>query len=161
MPVNWTNCWMLRPTKQKLNKKNKKKRDPTHQNESRLHLTNRKFFVKAFLPAIFWGIVIAVLSLMPGKNMPEVIWDIANPDKLAHAFVYMILSFLLFRGFYLRGQLKRETIIWGLFISIVYGILLEILQYAFFPDRYFELLDIIANIIGSILSLVLIKFFLQ
>lgn len=117
--------------------------------------------MKAFIPAFFWGIVIAFLSLTAGKNLPENIWDIVNLDKLAHAFVYMLLTFLLAWGFFQKGQLNKKTIILSLLISISYGILLELLQYGFFPDRYFELLDIIANIIGSLLSLILIKIFLQ
>lgn len=147
--------------RQRLGIKKQKKIPSTHQNQIQLHLTHCEFILKTFIPAFFWGAVILILSLMPGKNLPEVPWDIANPDKLAHAFVYLSLTFLIAWGFYQKKQLNRKTIFLALFISIFYGILLEIVQYGFFPDRYFELLDIIANIIGSILSLVLIKFFLQ
>jgi VanZ family protein len=43
-------------------------------------------------------------------------------------------------------------------ISAGYGILLEFGQYYIFPGRYFEILDIVANIIGSISSLLFLKF---
>ena len=44
-------------------------------------------------------------------------------------------------------------------ISIIYGIGMEVVQYTFFPGRFFEIPDIIANIIGSILGLYLFKRF--
>lgn len=42
----------------------------------------------------------------------------------------------------------------------VYGLFMEILQFTFFPGRYFEVLDIIANIIGSFAGLFVFKFFI-
>jgi VanZ family protein len=35
-------------------------------------------------------------------------------------------------------------------VAIGFGALMETVQFGFFPDRYFEILDLIANIIGSI-----------
>jgi len=34
---------------------------------------------------------------------------------------------------------------------------MEVVQYAFFPDRYFEFWDIVANIIGALAALLLLK----
>jgi VanZ family protein len=42
-----------------------------------------------------------------------------------------------------------------------YGVLMEIMQFAFFKGRYFEVLDIIANIIGSFTGLFVFKYFIN
>lgn len=111
--------------------------------------------------AILWAIVIFFLSITPGNELPEVnFWEI---DKFVHIGVYSILGFLTAMG--QRKQYQGKIPRWrlwkvaGLGISI-YGILIELIQGAFIPDRHFDVLDIIANIIGSItgISLYLIFF---
>ena len=53
--------------------------------------------------------------------------------------------------------LEQKGIIIALGVSIIYGIGMEVIQYTFFPGRFFEIPDIIANIIGSFLGLYLFK----
>ena len=48
-----------------------------------------------------------------------------------------------------------------LFFSISFGILMEICQLYLFNGRSFELYDIIANILGSIIGLILFKKFIN
>jgi VanZ family protein len=117
--------------------------------------------LKAFIPAFAWALLILFLSTLPSVNLPETIWDLLAPDKLAHAAVYFILTVLIFYGLHRLDLLSRNTIIFAILISSGYGILMEVIQYSFFPNRYFELLDIIANIIGSIGSLLILKYFLK
>ncbi len=108
--------------------------------------------LKNFIPAIAWGILILVLSSGPGIPLPSKWWDLFSPDKLGHAFVYGVLVILTLRAFQNQGQWSSR-ILWGTVIgSAVYGILMEVMQWAFFPGRYFEVLDIIANIIGAIVG---------
>lgn len=113
--------------------------------------------MKVFIPAIIWALIIFWASTTSGKNLPSISWNLFEVDKLAHAIVYFILSVLIIKGFMARDVILNSSILYGVLISIVYGILLEIIQFTFFPYRYFELLDIIANIIGSIGSIVVFK----
>ncbi len=85
-------------------------------------------------------------------NMPKLWWEeLISPDKIGHLVVYGILSLTMIYGVQKKnGQVSKVNMIWILSISIIYGILMEIMQYCFFPNRYFEIFDIIANIIGSI-----------
>ncbi len=115
--------------------------------------------LKAFLPAIVWALVIFGLSTTAGENLPQIPWDLTSPDKWGHAIVYLIFALLLFYGFRQKMGMRKTTILLVLVISISYGILMEIVQYSFFPGRYFELNDIIANIIGALLSVLILKFF--
>ena len=115
---------------------------------------------KALLPSILWSLVILILSAMPGISLPESFWDFISMDKIAHIGVYAIQTFLLLIG--LSKQIPNDTqrvAIIALIISILYGIMMEAMQYTFFPYRYFEYLDIIANIIGSFTGLLIFKFF--
>ena len=116
--------------------------------------------IKALLPSILWSLVILVLSAMPGISLPESFWDFISMDKLAHVGVYGIQTFLLLFGLskIISKDAKRVAVI-ALIISILYGIMMEAMQYTFFPYRYFEYLDIFANIIGSLTGLLIFKFF--
>ncbi|GJM33681.1 MAG: hypothetical protein DHS20C18_26820 [Saprospiraceae bacterium] len=71
----------------------------------------------------------------------------------------MIFAGCLFYGFRQKMGLQKTTILMAFVICSAYGILMEIVQYSFFPGRYFELNDIIANIIGALLSVLLLKLF--
>lgn len=115
--------------------------------------------MKYFIIAIIWSVIIAVLSFAPNSSLPEIKLNFFEPDKLAHAGVYFLLNAFLLWGFWQNGRLEAKTIWWCFGLSCAYGILMECAQYAFFPHRYFELYDIIANIIGSLLGLI-VAFFL-
>ncbi len=116
--------------------------------------------MKNYFPALIWSLVILGLSTMPGVNLPETFWDILSWDKLAHAIVYAIQCMLILWGGHkakAATSLSQRLIIIALTISGAYGILMEIVQYSFFPNRYFEVQDIIANIIGSFIGLYLYR----
>jgi VanZ family protein len=101
-----------------------------------------------FLPAGGWALAIMVLSALSGLRPPQIRIGVIGPDKLAHFGVYLILALLLWFGFYVSGRNKK----WenGLILGggSLYGIGMEWMQYAFFPDRAFEYWDIFANICG-------------
>ena len=116
---------------------------------------------KYLVPSGFWGLLILVLSLIPPPSLSAFSWgDLWNPDKLAHAGFYMVLSYLIMWGLYRLEflQLRQPQIILaGVFISSAYGVLMEFLQVLISTGRYFELLDIIANIIGSFMAILIFK----
>ena len=98
---------------------------------------------------------------MPSVNLPEKFMDLLAPDKWAHAFVYGVLTLLIIRAYAKNSSLSGRTTIYAVFIASGFGVSMEIMQYSFFPNRYFELLDIIANISGSIGSLFFKRFFIK
>ena len=73
--------------------------------------------------------------------------------------VYGIFCALLLGAFTQNRKLslEKKSVIIALGISIIYGIGMEVIQYSFFPGRFFEIPDIIANIIGSFLGVYLFK----
>ena len=111
-----------------------------------------------YIPAILCTGLIFWLSVTSGDSFPETLKDLFSFDKLGHAFAYGILSGLYFYA--LKQSKKGLTIRRMIFVclgTILYGIFLEIIQYTFFPGRYFEVLDILANIMGIVISFVIFK----
>ena len=113
--------------------------------------------MKSYLPAIGWSAIILLMSTRATISLPESWGDILAPDKFGHAVVYGIQTWLLLKAFHKKAIGK--PVIWALIISIAYGMLMEVIQYAFFPNRFFEVFDIIANISGSLIGLFIFKNF--
>ena len=104
-----------------------------------------------FIPALLWAVLIFSLSTGQAVKVPR-FSNILEPDKLAHIAAYCVMAALLFWGFHRTSGVSRATIAAAIVIPALYGISMEFIQYAFFPNRFFEVLDIIANIIGSMLG---------
>jgi len=113
--------------------------------------------IKYYWKTIIWAIIIAVLSSIPGDDVSKIkILNIPHMDKIAHLGIYFILSFLFFleahrNSFAIKTNRKFSIAI--LFLCVLYGIIMEFLQFFLFQERSAEFLDIIANSTGSVLSL--------
>ncbi|UTW68144.1 VanZ family protein [bacterium SCSIO 12643] len=108
---------------------------------------------------IFWALLIAVLSFLPGSNFPKM--QITNLDLVIHFFFYSTFSFLLILGNVRQTQfdvLKESPVFWGLIVSIFYGGMVEIIQGTEFVSRSTEFSDFIANSVGSIIGWILFQF---
>jgi len=126
-------------------------------------MLNPVSILKYYIPAILWSLIILFLSTKGGIQLPPSIWDYIAVDKVGHLVFYGIFCILIL-GASTKNRtlplLKKDMII-ALAVSILYGTGMEIIQYTFFPDRYFEVPDIIANIIGSFLGLYFFKRFIN
>lgn len=116
--------------------------------------------IRFWLPAIGWALFILIISLVPSDSLPEFKWiNILAPDKLGHILVYAILTILLNGGLqkqYSQNKSRFKYAIWAFIASIVYGGLIETIQGTFLTDRFFDILDILANIIGCFLGFLVI-----
>ena len=92
--------------------------------------------------AVFWATLIAVLSLLPNKVMPSINWDMITPDKAGHFVFYGVLCVLVTRAMPLKYAVSAA------FGCILYGVLMEYLQFYLTPDRMFEYPDMFANAAG-------------
>lgn len=114
--------------------------------------------VTAFLPAVLWTGLIAVLSLTDGSNLPSRGWlERIHADKIVHAFLYAVLFFLYWSAFRKVAQKSLNVMVLSSILSILTGIVMEMLQWSLASGRHFDILDIIANITGVLISAVLIK----
>jgi len=106
--------------------------------------------------AIFWAIVILILTLTPGNAMPSTeSINIPNSDKIVHFFIFGVFAYLLMRGFTQNSEsefFQKNSVLISFSIAAFFGILTEILQ-TIIPGRGFDLLDIVANTSGIALGL--------
>jgi len=116
--------------------------------------------LKYYIPAILCGILIFWLSVTSGANFPETFKDLFSSDKIGHGIAYGTLSFLLFWGFQKSKESMNILQMTLLAASAAfYGFIMELIQYYFFPGRYFEVLDILANIMGIVITYMIFKLF--
>ncbi len=100
--------------------------------------------------------------MLPGNSLkPLMAFPFSFVDKLAHFFVFMILSIFFFADIKKDNKNISNTkaLLIVLLISLFYGIIIEILQSVLTIDRSGELFDILANMLGVLTGVVLqIKF---
>lgn len=120
--------------------------------------------MKFYIPALLWIIIITYLSAFPGPQI-DLSFNLLAPDKASHFAAYGLLSVLIGWGFFKRQEdNKKKALPVKTFIVIVlfgsfYGVLMELMQYLFLPNRYFEYGDMLANLLGSFLGLLLIRIY--
>ena len=117
--------------------------------------------MKNYFPAFIWAAIILYLSASSGVKVPESLSDLVGMDKLGHLVIYAIFSFLMLLGVFKNRGINKTSLIFVVILSSVYGVLMEVMQFTFFKGRYFEVLDIIANIIGSFVGLFFFNYFLN
>ncbi|MCC6722863.1 MAG: VanZ family protein [Saprospiraceae bacterium] len=110
--------------------------------------------MKPYLPAILWALVILGLSISPTVQLPE---TILAPDKIGHLVVYGVLNWLVLRALHTTDSFSVGRALWSLLVVSLYGVALEFVQWAFFPNRFFEVWDMVANATGAVLSYFLFK----
>lgn len=104
--------------------------------------------------AILWTGIIMYLSLISAKEAKKFnVWDIVGLDKLAHLVFYAGMTILWYMALS-RKQPEKKII---LFFSISFGVLMEICQLYLFNGRSFEIYDIVANVMGSLIGWILFK----
>jgi VanZ family protein len=107
----------------------------------------RNFFI-CWLPLIIFCLAIYIQS---GQPSPERIPDVHFLDKILHFGAYGLLGVLFFRAYEtlpLKNS-KNLLILISIGSATLYGISDEIHQY-FVPFRQADIMDAVANAIGSI-----------
>jgi VanZ family protein len=99
------------------------------------------YFLKNHLPWILWGVLIMVLVSIPGNDLPELSesFDLLQPDKLVHVFLFLVFVFLLQRGY---------TVLTGIILSGG----TEIFQYFCISGRNSTLKDFLFNSLGCVIG---------
>ena len=128
---------------------------------------NKTFLVKSRVPAFIlsfwksfvWGITIILLSLLSGNKIEKIsLINFQHSDKVIHFFMYFVFSYFLYEGF--RHQYNeiikiKNQIMIVLLISVIFGVVMEILQLTIATNRSAEILDFVSNLAGSVLAIVL------
>ena len=117
------------------------------------------------IPGILCGIVILVLTGLPGSVFPRV-KPIVGLDKVAHAIMYAVFAFLCIWGY--RHQFRngdkayrRKAFQWAAIIGIGYGALTEIMQETIVPKRTGDWFDFLADTLGSLIGVLVFYLFFK
>ncbi len=102
--------------------------------------------------AILWLALLLWLILSPGNDLPSGP-DIPGLDKVAHFGLFAGLLFLWNRVWgYRQSKSKKMTFITNyLVFGIIFALLIEEVQ-RFIPDRSYDVGDIAANLLGSMIG---------
>lgn len=111
--------------------------------------------VKPFVPAAIWLVIVTYLSTSGGVPLPK--FDLFSADKIGHAGAYAILVWLLLWGIWKTKNREatggEKFLVFAL--AAGYGAFMEWVQGTFFPGRFFEYDDMLANAAGALLAMTL------
>src|SRR5258706_6085937 len=114
-------------------------------------------FLRYNYAALLWAFFILALCAIPGNRLPHLAFlDWLRPDKIAHLFLFGVLAYLFIKGF--RKQttfavLNQYPKMYAILISIIYGIVIELLQEYVFYGRSGEMNDAMADAVGALIGL--------
>ena len=106
--------------------------------------------MKKLYRSIFFSstLTVFILSIVPAAAIPNVAALDFLSDKLIHALTFFVLSFV---------GLKCDFNISKMFVLILifsFGFAIEVIHY-YHPYRFFEIADLLANVIGILAALVI------
>jgi hypothetical protein len=102
--------------------------------------------------AITWFLIMCILFFLPGSALPQENWlNAVYFDKWVHVGLFAILLFLWRSSFKL--DLNNYNLVL-LFSALLYGLLVEFIQRNWVPNRSFDLYDVLADMAGSVIGLV-------
>lgn len=109
---------------------------------------NKKYAV--YLPLIIYWLALLTATSIPSSSMPRISYS----DKTMHFLAYGGLGFLLTLAFLVQGkfpELRGYAVLAAITVAALFGALDEFHQ-SFIPGRNAEMLDWIADFIGSIMG---------
>ena len=117
------------------------------------------------IPGILCGIVILILTGLPGSVFPHV-KPALGLDKVAHILMYACFAFLCIWGyrkqFVANGKNYRtRALIVATVVSILYGGLTELMQEYLVKTRTGDWFDFLADTIGTLLGISVFALFFR
>ena len=95
-------------------------------------------------------LLVFVLSTVNADDIPKFNSMSMLSDKLVHLFIYAYLCYI---GFVCRFKISNLNLAIYIFL---FGAFIELIHY-FHPNRYFEYYDLLANLFGVTIALVINK----
>ena len=100
------------------------------------------------LVAIIYSIWLTTVSLIDLKNVPRL--GSSFDDKIYHFIAYFLLA-VLWITYFNTSKKKQATLV--VFIStIIFGVILELLQHQLNPNRTYDNYDLLANCLGVVIG---------
>lgn len=113
-----------------------------------------RLFISHHLPFIAYGLLVGAISSIPDLSPPPL--KFIATDKVAHFIEYSLFAFLAYRSFFqLFKQNNKRTLLVSSIFLFLFAIADEIYQY-YVPGRYFDIFDILTDVFGASLVLILL-----
>jgi VanZ family protein len=107
-----------------------------------------------YLLSLVWTLIILYLSLGKIPDNEQLKINIPHLDKVVHLTMYFIYTSLLLIE---NKKQKKSTTVLIVLYTVLFGATMEILQYSLFTYRSGDFYDLLFNVLGVLLSLLLIK----
>ena len=99
-----------------------------------------------YWPILICGIAITAGSLGKAPKLPQISFNLLEPDKIAHFLAYLVWTMA---ASWTYSRLKKRSLV-AIPISIsLYGVLMELGQLLLTSGRMFDWADALANTIGA------------
>lgn len=102
--------------------------------------------------------LILLLTLVTGQNKANM--EYPHFDKVIHLLSFCVLTFFMIVGFIKQDRyslLRFNATRYAILISIVYGVVLELLQW-FISGRSLKVFDVVSDAVGCVLGYYLFVF---
>ncbi|MFI1744436.1 VanZ family protein [Thalassobellus sediminis] len=110
---------------------------------------------KALAISIIYTLVLIYASLVKLNNVPDI--GVSFGDKIFHFLAYSLLAFLWFCTFrYNFSYKEKKAITYAAVISIIFGIIIEVLQDTLTVYRSMDIYDVFANSSGVLLTVLVL-----
>ena len=93
-------------------------------------------------------LIVSYLSIVPAAAIPNIAALDFLSDKLIHALIFLFLSFVGLKCHFNISKIFLLTTIFS------FGLTIEVIHY-YHPYRFFEIADLIANLIGILAALLI------
>ncbi len=127
------------------------------------HTMLKKIFKYSWPPAIVAIVIFYLCCLIPTNDIPDVKFHFFIPtDKIVHFLMFFGLAGVAsFNYIYdKKGKIIiLKLIVFAIFIPILYGGIIELIQAEYFPDRSGDWYDFLADISGAVATLPLSLWF--
>ena len=101
--------------------------------------------------SLFYLTCVALLSLLPPDDFPSQLPSFPGADKLVHICMYFGLASLTCWS--MRAEAQHRWYYFVILFAICWGITMEIFQLIMHVGRSFEMFDILANSVGSLIGI--------
>ncbi|WP_339916741.1 VanZ family protein [Yeosuana marina] len=105
---------------------------------------------------ILYSLALATVCLIKVDKLVEEV-HIQNADKIFHFSAYFVLAILWYVTLFFQFKInKNKSIIYAICFSVVFGIIIEVLQGAITTSRQSDINDVFANTLGALLATLVI-----
>ncbi len=120
-------------------------------------MRKKQYFIYYHLPPIAWASMIIALSSIPSAYLPNV--QMFGIDKLVHIIVFCVFGLLLYRSYSNKSNINpnfSKVYSFTLVGVVLLGIFTELYQ-GLIPGRRTDIYDLIANVIGGLFAIVIVR----